>query len=194
MGKKKKITTRSLMTCVVLGAASAVFVWLAIALNTLLVGSVPWLAYPAPTPMFWGTIAAVLLIRRGGMATLTGFIAALIGFGATALAAGLFVELTFFLGRRLLIVKDRAIFNSSTLTWAMCAGGSAGLSIGLTILMMSAARDALPFHLIVLGIVVKIVLGVLYGAISHFIARKIFEAGVNPQGLRVSALLDPARG
>ncbi|APT84407.1 hypothetical protein CAQU_04220 [Corynebacterium aquilae DSM 44791] len=175
------------MACVVLAAASAVFVWLAIVLNSVLSGTIPWLAYPAPTPFFWGSIAAVLLIRRPGVATLTGFATALIGFGATALFAALFIELVAFLGKNLLRQTDKELFGRPVLMWSLIAGATAGLSQGLSLFMVSTARETLDLNLILVGIAIKIALGVVYGALSFLVARKIFHSGVDPQGLAASS-------
>lgn len=182
----QRLTTRSLMACAVLGAASAVFVWLSIALNSLMSASVPWLAYPAPVPIFFGAIVAVLLIRKPGVASLTGFVAALVGFGAMALLAGLFVELAAFVGSGLLSGRHD-LFGSRTLAWAALAGGMGGLSQGMGIFMVAAAREATPLHLILLGMLVKVIVGIAYGLISHAIARAVFHSGVNPQAITVPA-------
>ncbi|MGQ4569202.1 hypothetical protein ACUH91_05030 [Dermabacteraceae bacterium P9123] len=186
MAAKKRLTTRSLLACVVLGAGSAVFVWLAIVLNALMSASLPWAAYPAPTPMFFGAIAAVLLIRKPGVAALTALITALIGFGTMALLAGLCVELAAFLGKKLLR-PDGGMFTSAALTWAAFGGGMGGLGLSLGIFMVSTARDALPLHLLLLGMALKILLGIAYGVATFYIARISFRSGVNPQGLPVNA-------
>ena len=186
MAAKKRLTTRSLLACVVLGAGSAVFVWLAIVLTSLMSASMPWAAYPAPTPMFFGAIAAALLIRRPGVAALTALVTALIGFGTMALIAGLFVELAALLGKKLLRT-DTGMFTSPALTWAAFAGGMGGFGLSLGIFMISTARDALPLHLLLLGVALKVLLGIGYGVATFYLARIAFRSGVNPQGMPVNA-------
>lgn len=179
----KRLTTRSLMACAVFGATSAVFVWLAIFLNPVMSGTLPWLAFPAPTPFFIGSLLSVLVIRKAGVATLAGAITTIIGYGAMALLAGLFVELVAFLGKRLLVPVKGNFYTARTFIWALLGGAAGGAGIASGIFMVAAARESLSWELLLLGSVIKILIGMIYGTIGYWIARTIFAAGTNPQGL-----------
>ncbi|GGG80497.1 hypothetical protein [Corynebacterium pelargi] len=99
-----------------------------------------------------------------------------------ALLAALLIELVAFVGKGLLDGTG-PLFGRSALIWAVCAGFVGGLSQGMGIFMVSAARDALPWNLILLGVIVKILIGGVYGFLTFLVARVIYRSGVNPQGL-----------
>ena len=183
MKRSKWLTTRSLMACVVLGVIGAVFTWLAIALNAVLASTVAWLSAPPPLPFAVGSIIAALLIRKSGVAALTGLVTAIIGFGAMALLCALVVELAVWLGKPLLKPVPGDLVNKRVLTWSLIGGFAYGAGVSSGIFMVAALRDTLPLELLLLGSAVKIAIGVIYGLLSFLIVKRLFKAGINPQGL-----------
>ena len=183
MKKSKWLTTRSLMACVVLGVIGAVFTWLAIALNAVLASTVAWLSAPPPLPFAVGSIIAALLIRKSGVAALTGLVTAIIGFGAMALLCALVVELAVWLGKPLLKPVPGDLVNKRVLIWSLIGGFAYGVGVSSGIFMVAALRDTLPLELLLLGSAVKIAIGVIYGLLSFLIVKRLFKAGINPQGL-----------
>lgn len=180
-----RLTTRSLMACVVLGAFCAVLVHATRLITISIQSALPWLAYPAPVPYFIGIIMASLLIRRTGVALLTGLIGAIGGFGAMALLAGIAIELVFVLGRRLLLVTaDSPLLNRSAFIWACIAGIAGGLSLASGVLFFKEVL-ALPSHLLLTGLAIKVTLGLVYGIIAYYLVHALFGIGINPQGLGV---------
>lgn len=180
-----RLTTRSLMACVVLGAFCAVLVHATRLVTISIQATLPWLAYPAPIPYFIGIIMAPLLIRRTGVALLTSLIGAIGGFGAMALLAGIAIELTFILGRRLLIVHDEMpLLNRRSFIWACIAGIAGGLSLSSGVLFFQEVL-ALPTYLLLTGFAIKVALGLVYGILSYYLVRALFSIGINPQGLGV---------
>ncbi|MDO5729669.1 MAG: hypothetical protein Q4P71_08610 [Actinomycetaceae bacterium] len=182
---KNRLTTRSLMACVVLGAFSAVLVHATRLVTLSIQTTLPWLAYPAPVPYFIGIIMAPLLIRRTGVALLTGLIAAIGGFGAMALLAGIAIELVYILGRRALpVTDDGPLLNRRALAWSAIAGIAGGLSLASGVLFFKEVL-ALPPHLLLTGLAIKVGLGLVYGVISYYLVQALFSIGINPQGLGV---------
>ena len=171
------------MACVVLGVIGAVFTWLAIALNAVLASTVAWLSAPPPLPFAVSSIIAALLIRKSGVAALTGLVTAIIGFGAMALLCALVVELAVWLGKPLLKPVPGALVNKWVLIWSLIGGFAYGVGVSSGIFMVAALRDTLPLELLLLGSAIKIAIGVIYGLLSFLIVKRLFKAGINPQGL-----------
>lgn len=183
---KDRLTTRSLMACVVLGAFSAVLVHATRLITLSIQTTLPWLAYPAPVPYFIGIIMAPLLIRRTGVALLTGLIAAIGGFGAMAFLAGIAIELVYVLGRRALSVTDDSpLLDRRAFAWSCVAGIAGGLSLASGVLFFKEVL-ALPPHLLLTGLAIKLILGLVYGIISYYLVQALFSIGINPQGLGVT--------
>lgn len=161
------LTARPLMMCVVLGAFTALIVALTRMLSLAVGASIPWLAYPAPTPWFLPVIMAPLLVRRSGAAAITGLIGA-VGGGGMALLAALVVEafvLPFRQGWRL------------KLPWAMTAGVLIGfMTFGFMFIIPEFT--AISSNLKALALAVRVVTGMGYGWLAWILVRSLNRAGV----------------
>ncbi|MBN9643529.1 hypothetical protein ACFSSC_03510 [Corynebacterium mendelii] len=182
-----RLTTRSLLACAVFGAASAPFVWAAIALNTALAAVAPWLAYPTPAPFMAGALVSAMLIRKPGAALLAGIATVIVGLGLMSLLTTAFVELAALLFRPLLRIGDAPLFGRRVLLFSLAAGALSGVGLSSGIFMISAVREALPWELLLAGSVAKIAICAGWGLVSFFIAKALYNVGVNPQGLRPAA-------
>lgn len=186
----KRYTTRSLLACVVLGVLGAVFVFIARFIGLMLDASAGWISYPPPVPVVIGALIAPILIRKGGAATLTGLVTAILGFGTMALVGALFIEAFYFAGRKLLVVESsQSLVNKKVLLWGLGAGVVAGIGMSTGVLMVRAVLDALPLELVLLGTLIKIIIHLVYGVLAVVIAKALFNAGINPQGLGMESYL-----
>lgn len=161
------LTARPLMMCVVLGAFTALIVAVTRLLSLAIGASIPWLAYPSPTPWFLPVIMAPLLVRRSGAAAITGLIGA-VGGGGMAFLAALVVEasvLPFRQGRRL------------QLPWAVTAGVLIGfMTFGFMFIIPEF--NAISPGLKALALGVRVVTGIGYGWLAWLLVRSLNRAGI----------------
>lgn len=180
-------TTRSLLVCVVLGAFTAAVLHLARFIGMLLLAVAPWLGSPsALIPWFAFIIVAALLVQRPGAAVLTALIGTVAGVGAMSLMAGVVVEAVFLVGRAVRRRRRGAIApvgDRAELWLAVTAGILTG---GMSYATLFTIQEflALPAGLIVLGLVVRIVAGILYGWLAFAVVRGLLRAGFDPGGPR----------
>lgn len=181
---RPRFTTRSLLLCVVLGAFTAAILHLARIVGMMLLATAPWLGSPsALIPWFVMILVAALLVPRAGAALLTSVIGTLAGVGTMSLMAGIVIELVFISARA--IQRRRGgiaeVGDRSGLWVSIVAAVLVGaMSFG----MLFAIKEfqALTPALMSLGIVVRIVAGLAYGALAYGIVRGLLGAGFDPIG------------
>ncbi|MGO1567259.1 hypothetical protein [Brachybacterium sp. AOP35-5H-19] len=178
-------TTRSLLICVVLGAATAVLIHLARFVGVLLFGAAPWLGKPsALIPYFVLLIVASLLVPRFGSALIASLVGTVVGIGTMALMAGLMVEVGFAIARSVQrrTSGELAPFGDRRwLVWAMLAGCLVGLN-SFALLFTFKEFQALPAGLMLAGLGVRIVAGIAYGWLAWVTVRGLLSAGLKLDG------------
>ena len=161
------LTARPLMMCVVLGAFTALIVMGTRLLSLAIAATVPWLAYPAPTPWFLAVIMAPLLVRLPGAALVTGVIG-LVGGGGMGVFAALIVEAMALPFWR----KER--FSP---LWAVTAGVLIGI-MTFGFMFVVPEFTAIPLELKMLALAVRVLTGALYGWIAWVLVGALNRAGI----------------
>ncbi|AHI21392.1 MULTISPECIES: ABC transporter permease [Actinomycetes] len=186
--KSDRFSTRALLTFVVLGALGAIIVHVSRILGVALQATVPWLAFPAPVPWFLGILIAALLIQRSGAALLTSIVTTVAGFGALALCAGIVIELTFFITRRLRSQTQPTwppARSQFWLWWAILACAIVSLmSFGFMFFYQEFLL--LDPSIKLLALIIRVGLGVLYGWGAWVMTIGLLRANVNPQRIVVA--------
>lgn len=180
-------TTRSLLICVVLGAATIALVHLARFVGVLLFGVAPWLGRPsALVPYFVLLIVAAILVPRAGSALLASLVATVGGIGTMALMAGIMVEIGFLIGRAVQRKRRGEIApvgDRSWLWWSVIAGWFVGLN-SFALLFTFQEFLALPPGLMLAGLGVRLVAGLIYGWLAWLIVKGLLKAGFDAAGPR----------
>lgn len=179
--KPRKFPTRILLTCVVLGAFSAVIIHIARPLGLALQATVPWLAFPAPLPWFLGILIAPLLTQRVGTALITSIVATIAGFGSLALGAGIIVE-AIFIATRQIKGHEREWPTAKKpywLGWALLAATVTSI-FSFALMFMYQEFQHLDTNLKLLALAVRILLGALYAWLAWATTKGLLRAGINP--------------
>lgn len=178
-------TTRSLLICVVLGAATAALVHVARFVGVLLFGVAPWLGRPsALIPYFILLIVAAILVPRLGSALIASLVATVGGIGTMALMAGIMVEIGFVIGRAVQRKRQGDIApvgDRSWLLWSIIAGWLVGLNSYALLFTFKEFRE-LPAELMLAGLGVRLAAGLVYGWLSWVIVKGLLKAGFDPVG------------
>ncbi|MGB4779568.1 hypothetical protein [Microbacterium sp.] len=180
-------TTRSLLICVVLGAATIALVHLARVVGVLFFGIAPWLGRPsALIPYFVLLIVAAILVPHAGSALLASLVATVGGVGTMALMAGLMVEIAFLIARAVQRRRRGELAppdDRSWLWWSIVAGWLVGLN-SFALLFTFQEFLALPAGLMLAGLGVRLAAGLVYGWLGWLIVRGLLRAGFDPIGTR----------
>lgn len=181
---KPRFTTRALLLCVVLGAFTAAILHLARIVGMLLLATAPWLGSPsALIPWFVMILVAAILVPRAGAALLTSLIGTIAGVGTMSLMAGIVIELVFLIARAIRRRRgtEPEVGDRRDLWISIVAAVLVG---AMSFAMLFAIKEfqALTPSLMSLGIVVRIVAGIAYGALAYAIVRGLLRAGFDPIG------------
>ncbi|MBI8988513.1 ATP-binding cassette domain-containing protein [Corynebacterium meridianum] len=178
------LTTRALIVCCVLGAASGLLIQIARPVGWVLKVTVPWLAFPTPFPWMLPMITAALLLRRPGVATITSVVAGIVGFNPFSPISGLIID-------AVLAPWTLRRNRDSSGGWLLAAV-LASMAVGtVNWISMFFYREFLLLDTvwIVMAGVVRIGLGAVYGWLAWLLAERLVNAGFDLRGIA----LDKAR-
>lgn len=178
------LTTRALIVCCVLGAASGLIIQIARPVGWVLKVTVPWLAFPTPFPWMLPMITAALLLRRPGVATITSVVAGIVGFNPFSPISGLIID-------AVLAPWTMRGNRDSSGGWLLAAV-LASMAVGaVNWISMFFYREFLLLDTvwIVMAGVVRIGLGAVYGWLAWLLAERLIGAGFDLRGIA----LDKAR-
>ncbi|MEZ2189344.1 ECF transporter S component [Corynebacterium sp. CCM 9204] len=178
------LTTRALIVCCVLGAASGLIIQVVRPIGWMLRATVPWLAFPTPFPWMLPMITAALLLRRPGVATVTSVVAGIVGFNPFSPISGLIIDAVL----APWTMRGNRDTSSGWLLAAMLASAAVG---AVNWISMFFYREFLLLDTIwiIMAGVVRIGLGLIYGWLAWLLARKLVSAGFDLRGIA----LDTAR-
>lgn len=162
------LSARPLMTCVVLGAFSAVLIWITKWMTISVTAAIPWISFPAPLPFWVPILVAPLLLKRQWVALITAVIAAVLSAGAMAIFVAICIEIVVFLRRN----RDQL-----SVGWVLSNGVLIGLmTFGFMFLFPEFSQ--LPLTYILLACVIRLVTNVVYAYLAWLAARALQRAGI----------------
>lgn len=189
-----RLTTRSLLVTVVLGAFTAVLVHLSRIVGVALLGAAPWLGSPAPIiPWYLMIVVAALLIPHFGAALITGVIGAAAGVGTQALLSAIMIAIVFAIARAVLHRRGQlpAVGERPWLPWALLSAVAATLpSLAILFTIKEFLLLDAGYWFASLGL--RLVTGVLFGYLAYVIVRGLLRAGFEPERPRRAATAAPA--
>lgn len=162
------LSARPLMICVVLGAFSAILIWITKWMTITVTAAIPWLSFPAPLPFWVPILVAPLLLKRQWVALITAVIAAVLSAGAMAVFVALCIEVMVFLR------KNR---QALSVGWVLLNGVVIGLmTFGFMFLFPEFSQ--LPMPLILLALAIRLVTNVVYAYLAWIVARALQGVGI----------------